>query len=731
MAATVAYGAVPPQLYSPPPAPPEPWCKTLDPEEVRNRLQKTRWELSNRRKILIRNLPQDSSSQEVHELLQDYQLKYCYVDRNKGTAFVTLMNGEQAQDAIQRFNEHSLRGMEISVQFQPTDALLCITNLPPSCTLQEFEELVRFYGNIERCFLVYNEVNGQSKGYGFVEYMKKDYAAKARQELIGKQLQDFTLFAQWMDINQLTPDLIHSKCLCVDKLPKEYRDSEELMHIFSNIHTPIFCQLAKDEGSSFGGFAVIEYDTVEQAQEVIDATDGMLISGNNVQISFCAPGSPGRSTLAALIAAQEMAPNNKKGLLPEPNSMQILKSLNNPAMLQMLLLQPQLRALAGKHGLGASSILPQFLNASVNPALLQLSNAHQTTASGNHALALQNFSHLQMAQQQLLKLKNVHTVNNKPGLLGEAPTTLLPTALGISSGQAVTDMQHHGETLNAANVTHSQMQRARMGILPFYANQHGGAQLMPGVHQEKQSSSAGLPESNLSSSKAFQSFQSASTRHLLMEHTKQQNHSKISNPCPGGSLLGEPPKDYRLSTNPFLNLSSVLSNTSLPTISPRNHTAEHHARMMGSTIEASVAQMASSHPALENYYAQQYSDYAQEGTHQWYSQYSTYDGSQEQAYAQDNQSKELPSATAYGDYNTYLQVMPTYYAGSQETFQPQDGLQSTAQNLLSKTTGKSEKRGSSCLLPSPDPYPVAYASQQAQDGGDNYADSYFKRKRVF
>lgn len=159
------------------------------------------------------------------------------------TAFVTLLNGEQAQNAIQKFHQHCLRGKEISVQLQPTDALLCITNLPTSFTLQEFDELVRTYGNVERCFLVYNEVTGHSKGYGFVEYMKKDSAAKARLELLGKQLDENTLFAQWMDVNQLSMDLIHSKCLCVDKLPKDYADSEELMQALSLKYKPVFCQV--------------------------------------------------------------------------------------------------------------------------------------------------------------------------------------------------------------------------------------------------------------------------------------------------------------------------------------------------------------------------------------------------------------------------------------------------------------------------------------------------------
>lgn len=41
--------------------------------------------------------------------------------------------------------------------------------------------------------------------------------------------------------------------------------------------------------------------------------------------------------------------SNRKGLLPEPNPVQIMKSLNNPAMLQVLL-QPQLCGRAVKPG---------------------------------------------------------------------------------------------------------------------------------------------------------------------------------------------------------------------------------------------------------------------------------------------------------------------------------------------------------------------------------------------
>ncbi|XP_008829285.1 ribonucleoprotein PTB-binding 2 isoform X2 [Nannospalax galili] len=584
---------------------------TLHPEEVAARLQRMRRELSNRRKILVKNLPQDSSCQEVHDLLKNYELKYCYVDRNKRTAFVTLLNGEQAQNAIQKFHQYSFRGKELLVQLQPTDALLCVTNLPVSFTLEEFEELVRAYGNIERCFLVYSEVTGHSKGYGFVEYMKKDFAAKARLELLGRQVGTSTLFAQWMDVNLLASELIHSKCLCIDKLPSDYRDSEELLQFFSSIHKPVFCQLAQDEGSHIGGFAVVEYSTAEHAEEVQQAADGVSIKGSQIQLSFCAPGTPGRSTLAALIAAQHVMHSNQKGLLPEPNPVQIMKSLNNPAMLQVLL-QPQLCGRAIKPVLGAPPSLSHLLSPSLPSALLHFSKAQQSSVLGNAShFLLQNLSHVPLAQQQLMKFDNVHT-NNKPGLLGEPPPMVLQPALAIGPSLPLkTDLGHHGE----AHKTQTTL-AAGLGIIPFFPNQLKAGQAGPGhgTPQEKQAASVGITEANFSGSQHYlQSFSGLPAGGLLTGHQKmQQSQPKGTEATLKSqtSLLGEPPKEIRLSKNPYLNLASVLPSVCLP---PAASKATPQKTGMTSHILDALSQGSDPQQALEKCvaYSPALGDYAQ------------------------------------------------------------------------------------------------------------------------
>ncbi|KAM9008720.1 ribonucleoprotein PTB-binding 2 isoform 4-T4 [Ara ararauna] len=681
-----------------PAEPPRGVRPALAPEEVAKRLESTRRELSNRRKILLRNLPAESSSQEIHDLFKDYEIKYCYVDRNKRTAFVTLLNGEQAQNAIRKYHQYSLRGKEISVQLQPTDALLCITNLPTSFTLEEFEELVRAYGNVERCFLVYNEVTGHSKGYGFVEYMKKDSAAKARLELLGKQLEESTLFAQWMDVNQLTTNLIHSKCLCVEKFQKDCADSKELIQAFSLKYKPVFCQFAQDEDSNIGDFAVVEYETAEQAEKVQELTDGMTIKGKRVQVSYCAPGAPGRSTLAALIAAQRMMRNNRKGLLPEPNPVQIMKSFNNPAMLQMLL-QPQLRGHAVKPAvLGASAGLPHLMNSAVGSPFLQLNKVHQ-----------------------------------KPGLLGEPPTMLLQTVLGLGVMPSVSSgLGTRGEALKSAAT-------AGMGMLPFFPNQHIVGQAMPG--QNNAPDKPAPTEAVVSGSQPYhQTLTNLSAGALRAGHAKQQNQLKSTDANLGTplkkqtSLLGDPPKEIRLSTNPYLNLASVLPGICLPAIASKASSPPQQTGLSNNIVDAAVSQGTTSQHAMENYlnYSQQHGEYTQEAVQQWYQHYAqAYNPTQARVDEFENEASEESARGSYPDYSPCLQVMPTLYSGAQGSYQP-GSLQLPLQTPLNKVApARSEKRGSSYLLSPPEPSPMEYLAQQTQGSAVRYAESSLKKKRVY
>ncbi|XP_051563146.1 ribonucleoprotein PTB-binding 2-like isoform X1 [Myxocyprinus asiaticus] len=662
----------------------------LDPDEIERRLEKTRRELSNRRKILIKNLPQDITNQEVHEILHEYELKYCFVDRNKGTAFVTLLNGDQAQDAIRTLHQTSIRGRDITVQLQPTDSLLCVTNLPYTVTAAQFQELVRSYGNIERCFLVYSDLTGHSKGYGFVEYMKKDSASRARSELLRKPLGDRALMVQWADVNQLTSaDHLHSKCLCVDRLPLDFEDSEELAHIFSEHYKPVFCQLAQDEGSPVRGFAVVEYKTAEQAEAVLLEMDRQLIQGQEIRLSLCPPGTSGRSTLAALIAAQGVMLSHKKGLLPEPNLAQLLNSMTNPAALHVLTRPYPTGKRGGKFGQPHN--LP-FLRPPLTTALLQLGKAQQNTILGN-GFVLQNLLHMQMAQQQLLHIKDKHV----QGLLGDPSRLLLQKVLGLRApapvplgkgllgdsptelGQDSSPVMSQGGSSGAGIVSHL----PGRSHISSTAEQNGVTATFTAL--EKQPTPPGTTGGSISTQAQLQNFHPVINTQSLgpllgsTTHKAPANHHSTSpqtvttqSSCQT-SLLGDPPKEVKLPSNPYLNLASVLPGVVLQApCNSKPQTVQAHSGMYSAVLPSAThppSQYSTETTPAE--YTHQYTQqYTQEAMQQWYQHYQaqTYANTSQETAAVTECTKEQPQVvvtSSYGDYNSYMHAVSQYYSQTQ------------------------------------------------------------------
>ncbi|XP_041705254.2 ribonucleoprotein PTB-binding 2 isoform X3 [Coregonus clupeaformis] len=689
----------------------------LEPEEIEKRLEKTRHELSNRRKILIKNLPQDTTNQEVHEILREYELKYCFVDRNKGTAFVTLLNGDQAQDAIHSLHQSNMRGRDITVQLQPTDSLLCLTNLPHTFTAQQLEDLVRAYGNIERCFLVYSELTGHSKGYGFVEYMKKDSASRARSELLGRPQGDRAVMVQWTDVNQLTDGHhLHSKCLCVDRLPQEY-ETEELTLLFSDRYKPVFCQLAQDEGSPLRGFGVVEYESAEQAEAILIEMDRTLVGGQEIRLSLCTPGTSGRSTLAALIAAQGVMLSNKKGLLPEPNLAQLLNSMTNPAALQVFMRPYHTGKRGGKFGRPPS--LSPFLRPPLTAALLQLGKVQQSAMLGN-GLVLQNLLHMQLAQQQLLHIKDKH-ISNVSSLLGDPSRLLLQKALGLRPpahmalgkgllGDSPTGEWPGLELGQECLPASSQASVSAAGMMPYLqARAHlgiaGGGELNgacvsttasdrqpapPGttMHAQPQGQSYSL---GMSSPGLGPPPPKASGGHQLGLHSYSSTDSSPASGAPSShiSLLGEPPKEMKLPSNPYLNLASVLPGMVLQAPAASKVQSGQPLAGMYSSAMPPVSQPSTSHTpapystetsADYSHYSQAYS---QEAMQQWYQHYQAQAQSYSTApqesqavdYAKEHTQQAAVAVPSYGDYSSYMQAVGQYYSQPPMTQPPPQAYQ--------------------------------------------------------
>jgi len=56
--------------------------------------------------------------------------------------------------AVETLNGQMFRGLPAVVRHNPCNRLLCVANLPLDMDDKGFEKLMRFYGKIERCFLM-------------------------------------------------------------------------------------------------------------------------------------------------------------------------------------------------------------------------------------------------------------------------------------------------------------------------------------------------------------------------------------------------------------------------------------------------------------------------------------------------------------------------------------------------------------------------------------------------
>uniref|UniRef100_A0A8C7I056 Ribonucleoprotein, PTB-binding 1 n=1 Tax=Oncorhynchus kisutch TaxID=8019 RepID=A0A8C7I056_ONCKI len=671
---------------------------TLSPEEIESRLDRTRREFYNRRKIIIKNLPSDVSNQEVHELLRNYDLKYCFVDKYKGTAFITLLHGEQAQCAIKEFHQHMLREREISVQLQPTDALLCIANLPHAFSQQQFEELVRPFGNLERCFLVHSASTGHSKGYGFVEYMKKDSAARAKSELLGKQLGSRMLYVHWTEVGSLTYPLLHSRCLCVDRLPPSLLTAQDLNNALADTHTPIFCQLAQGQDDSFRRFAVLEFSSAEMAEQVQREADGRALGGTHIRVSFCAPGPPGRSMLAALIAAQTMALNRGKGLLPEPTAMQILTGLSNPATLKMLL-NPLTQG--RKQGLlGAAPTMPLLANPALSAALLQLllqnqAQVQQQALLGNHLLWAQV---LHSKENGLLPCA---------GLMGDTLLAAMPLQQGVHL---------LGDLPQGAVVPSLGLQSDLMGPI----NPH----------------SMGRPLGRESPT-SFSQNPSPTLQGMSISHLGGVMGAEGPT-APGLSILGHPPNDVNLPQNPFNVHSLFPSGTNC-----RPHPYRKRPALGNSSNQRTQNIHCNYRLRYQESYTPDYPPIHQDPLGHLYEQQEALDtgalagfgqqrfghpGYSEQASSHYSYPPSPPSSSYYSSVAPGPGSLPSSHLNKAVGMPPVSHSNTHPSGLGMKTPVGGHKR----LIPSPEPSPEGgYVGQHSQGLGGHYADSYLKRKRIF
>ena len=208
---------------------------------------------------------------------------YCVV---LSLGFVLLRTPEQAITAIKSLNGQSYHGFVLGLSLAPPDSLLFVGNMPFDFTEEQFRDLMSPFGPIERLFLVRSDMTGESKGYGFVDYINRDCAFQAKQQLMtsgSKYVGGRILRIDFAEPNLLSYEDLHSKTLFVDRLPRDFTNGDVLRQLFGQSGTVTYSQVFLLLFSSFilsqklGTVSCSKFSFVFTVPAINGRVDGYLI----------------------------------------------------------------------------------------------------------------------------------------------------------------------------------------------------------------------------------------------------------------------------------------------------------------------------------------------------------------------------------------------------------------------------------------------------------------------
>ncbi|XP_076068740.1 uncharacterized protein LOC143041033 [Oratosquilla oratoria] len=320
-------------------------------EAIKRKIYELKRQFHNGRYLIVRHLPRDATEevndhegkvtrggwvqrlkgggvfQEVRELLHGYLVHSVQLQPCSGSARVLLAEPE-VLETWARNTTYSLRGHKVTIVPSATEGLLCVARLPFEFSEEDFTALVASLGEVSYSFLMCSEKTGESKCYGFVEYTNKEVALQAKALLEGREIRDTQLVCDWIDPSHVTFASLHSTCLYVDRLPKDYRDMGEFRRIFSKVVNPPYCQIAMKNGA-LQDWGLVEFMNPEDAEETQSHINNYRLKGSSIRVQYCIPGVRAINIYMKLL--NDPGPKRRGALLPEPPANTVFTQLQNLA----------------------------------------------------------------------------------------------------------------------------------------------------------------------------------------------------------------------------------------------------------------------------------------------------------------------------------------------------------------------------------------------------------------
>ncbi|KAJ1673757.1 Protein phosphatase PP2A regulatory subunit B, partial [Spiromyces aspiralis] len=269
--------------------------------------------------IFIKNLDSSIDNKALHDTFAAFgRILSCKVatdndGRSRGYGYVHYEEEESARDAIEKVNGMLLNDQKVFVgphiprseRLSKLEEKLArftnvfVKNIDTEVTLDQFRELFSKYGAITSAVIATDE-EGNSKGFGFVNFEEHESAKRAVEELHDTEFHGKNLFvsrAQKKRERQAQLRLQyeqaraekHSKYQGVNLFIKNFGDEiddDNLRQEFSVFGIITSAKVMRDEKGRSKGFGFVCFSTPDEASRAINEMNGRMLGNKPIYVAL-------------------------------------------------------------------------------------------------------------------------------------------------------------------------------------------------------------------------------------------------------------------------------------------------------------------------------------------------------------------------------------------------------------------------------------------------------------
>lgn len=283
--------------------------------------------------VFVKNLDHAVDNKSLHDIFVSFgTVLSCKVatdfnGQSKGYGFVQFEHEDAAQKSISQLNGMLINGKKVYVGFfvrrqeresangSPKFFNVYVKNLPEKITDDDLKNEFGAFGEITSAVVMKDE-NGNSRGFGFVNFKDSNAAASAVEKYNGKVLNDKVLYvgkaqkkyerevelkARYEQERNGRMEKIQGLNLYLKNLDDTI-DDERLKELFCPFGTIISCKVMVDSQGQSKGSGFVQFSSPEEASSAINEMNGKMIGKKPLYVAVAQRKEERRARLQAHFA---------------------------------------------------------------------------------------------------------------------------------------------------------------------------------------------------------------------------------------------------------------------------------------------------------------------------------------------------------------------------------------------------------------------------------------------